>query len=389
VGPSSVDSSGTIAGFTLPLGSEAERSVAAVDAGRRSSVPGALVVPSESLPTVVDRLPQDLLLVGALVLLIVFPAQIFNSTYEENHERVERAFGRLRRRAPAAEGEPATRPSRLRRGVVFLVSVVLGTLLGGLLDPNVGANRPTTALLIGVFVALLVAVGVATAAGWLFRSARHLSHDWYLRAIPSGLVVGVVCVLVSRLTHFAPGYLYGVLGGAVFAGALAKRTEGRAETVTMLAGLAVALGAWIAFEPVAHAANSAHPSLGVLVADSFLAALFIGGIEGMLFSLIPLRFLPGHRVKQWGWLPWALLTGLTLYVFVHGLLTPAQGYLGRSTTQTTNLTLALFGAFGVLSLAFWAWFRFRPEKTEQPGPEPGPPSEDVVPAPAHEPVVAS
>ncbi|HEX5088481.1 MAG TPA: FGLLP motif-containing membrane protein [Nocardioides sp.] len=394
LGPSSTgtaaNGSGTIAGFTLPLGSEAERSVAAVDAGRRSSFPGAVVVPSESLSTVVDRLPQDLLLVGILALLIVFPAQVFNSTYEENHERVERTFGRLRRRrAPPAEEQPAAGPGRVRRIVVFLVSVVLGTLLGGLLDPNFGADRPTTALLVGVFVALLVAVGVAVGSGWLFRSVRHLSRDWYLRAIPSGLVVGIVCVLVSRLTHFAPGYLYGVLGGAVFAGALARRTEGGAETVTMLGGLVVALGAWVAFEPVAHAANSAHPSLGVLVADSFLAALFVGGIEGMLFSLIPLRFLPGHRVKQWGWVPWALLTVLTAYVFVHVLLTPASGYLGRSTAATTNLTIALFAGFGVFSMGFWAWFRFRPDKPEERGPEPGPPQEGLERVPASEPVVAS
>jgi hypothetical protein len=261
-------------------------------------------------------------------------------------------------------------------------------VLGGLLDPEFGANRPTYALLIGVFAALLVAVAIATAAGWLFRTARHRPHRWYLRAIPGGLIVAVACVLVSRLTDFAPGYLYGVLGGAVFAGVLERRTQGRAESVTLLAGLLVALGAWVVFEPVAHAANGANPNLGVLVADSFLGCVFIGGIEGMLFSLIPLRFLPGHRVKQWGWIPWALLTVLALYVFVHVLLMPSAGYLGRSTTATTNVTIALFAGFGVVSMAFWAWFRLRPEKTELPGPTSGPP-EETVPAPLPEPVVAS
>jgi hypothetical protein len=395
VGPGSEDTaatgSGTIPGFTLPLGDEAERSAAAVDAGRRSSVPGALAVPSESVRTITDRLPRDLLLVALLALLIVFPAQIFNSTYEENHERIDKAFGRLRRRrAPVADGEAqAERPGRLRRVAVFVVSAVVGTVLGGLLDPEFGANRATGALLAGVFLALLVAVGVATAAGWTFRTARHLEHGWYLRAIPSGLIVAVGCLLVSRLTHFAPGYLYGVLGGAVFAGAMARKTEGRAETMTMLVGLLVALGAWVAFEPVAHAANAAHPSLGILVADSFLGSVFIGGVEGMLFSMVPLRFLPGHRVKQWGWLPWAVVTALTLYVFVHVLLTPSSGYLGRSSSATTDVTLLLFGAFGVLSVLFWAWFRFRPQPTGLPGPSAGPPEGQLVAVPAPGPAVAS
>jgi hypothetical protein len=201
--------------------------------------------------------------------------------------------------------------------------------------------------------------------------------------------VAAACVLVSRLTEFAPGYLYGLVGGAVFAGALEKRTEGRAETVTLLAGLLLALGAWVLFEPVAHAANGADPSLGILVADSTLAGLFIGGIEGLMFALIPLRFLPGHRVKQWGWIPWALLTALALYLFVHVLLVPSAGYLGQSTKATTTVTIALFAGFGVLSLGFWAWFRFRPEKTGVPGPSSGPPGDEVAPAPLPTPAVAS
>ena len=390
VGPASTDTSGTIPGFTLPLDDEAVRSAAAVDAGRRSSVPGAVTVPSESVRTITDRLPQDLLLVAVLGLLMVFPAQIFNSTYEENHERIARFAGRFRRRRRSEEGAaPAAVPGRFRRVAVFVVSAGLGTVLGGLLDPGFGANRATAALLIGVFVALLVAVAIATLSGWTFRTARHRPHSWYLRAIPSGLVVAVACVLVSRLTDFAPGYLYGILGGAVFAGVLEKRTEGRAETVTLIAGLLVALGAWIAFEPVAHAANAAHPNLGVLVADSLLGCLFIGGIEGMLFSLIPLRFLPGHRVRQWGWVPWVLLTALTLYVFVHVLLMPSAGYLGRSTSASTNVTIALFGAFGVLSMVFWAWFRFRPEKTGIPGPSAGPSDHEVVPVAVPGSMVAS
>jgi hypothetical protein len=393
VGPAAAGTSGTIPGFTLPLDDEAERSVDAVADGRRSSVPGAVTVPSESVRTITDRLPQDLLLVAVLGLLMVFPAQIFNSTYEENHERIQRFAARFRRRRTdqaadeVASPDADAVPRRWRRIAVFMVSAGIGTVIGGLLDPEFGVNRPTAALLVGVFAALLVAVAVATAAGWTFRTARHRPHRWYLRAIPSGLLVAVACVLVSRLTDFAPGYLYGVLGGAVFAGALEKRTQGRAESVTLVAGLLLALGAWIAFEPVAHAANGADPHLGVLVADSFLGCLFIGGIEGMLFSLIPLRFLPGHRVKAWGWLPWAVLTALTLYVFVHVLLVPSAGYLGRSTTASTNVTLALFAAFGVFSIAFWAWFRFRPEKSGIPGPSSGPPEPVGVPLPA--PVVAS
>jgi hypothetical protein len=55
------------------------------------------------------------------------------------------------------------------------------------------------------------------------------------------------------------------------------------------------------------------------------------------------------------------------------------------------VTLVLFGAFGVLSLVFWAWFRFRPQRTGLPGPSAGPPEDQLVsvPAPAPAPAVVS
>jgi hypothetical protein len=173
-------------------------------------------------------------------------------------------------------------------------------------------------------------------------------------------------VLVSRLTNFAPGYLFGLLGGAVFATALERRTEGRAEAVSLLAVLGLALLAWVGFGEVVSLANESDPVFGVLVADALLGCLFIGGIEGLLFSLIPLRFLPGYRVRQWGWVPWGLLTLVTVYLFVHVLLVPESGYLGRSTTATATVTIVLFVAFGVASCLFWAWFRFRPDPAQPP-----------------------
>jgi hypothetical protein len=384
--PATESVQGTIPAFRLPQTARQQSSAVAVARGTRSSVPGALVTPSEAISTVADRLPQDLLLLALLGLLIVFPAQLFNSTYEENHERIDRQLARLRPRSrrrsavvpsvviptqptgePAVAAPPApSAPPRTRRLVVFLACVVVGTLLGGLLDPKFGANTPSYALVAGIFVSVLVAVVVAALAGRVFRSATHRGSSWYLQAIPSALLVAVVCVVVSRLTHFEPGYLYGVLGGAVFAAALDRRTEGRAETVVLLAGFVLALAAWVGFGALASAADDADPSFAVLGGDALLASLFIGGLEGLLFGMIPLRFLPGSRVKGWSWPVWGVLMVVVLYVFVHVLLNPAAGYLGRSTTASVTVTLALFVAFAVVSGLFWLWFRLRPGEDEVP-----------------------
>jgi hypothetical protein len=80
----------------------------------------------------------------------------------------------------------------------------------------------------------------------------------------------------------------------------------------------------------------------------------------MLFGLVPLRFLPGARIKSWSWIAWTALFVVVLYVFVHVLLMPESGYLGRSTAASVSLTVALFAAFAVISVAFWGYFRWRP-----------------------------
>jgi hypothetical protein len=364
---------GSVPGFHLPLTSDQRDSAAAVSSGRRSSVPGALVTPGQALKSVGSRLPQDLLLVALLGLLIVFPAQLFNSTYEENHERIDRQLAKLpfwRRRPQGAstpdtshDPEPAVAP-RGRRLSVFFGCVLLGTLLAGLLDPKLGANTATFAMLTGVFASVLVTVLVVVLAGRVYRSVSKHATGWYLEAIPSALLVAVVCVLVSRLTHFEPGYLYGVLGGAVFVAALTEKSEGRAEVTVSVVALLLALVAWVAFEPVSRSANADGASYATLTLDALLASLFIGGLEGMLFGLVPLRFLPGARIKAWSWIAWTALFVVVLYVFVHVLLMPESGYLGRSTSASVTLTVVLFGAFAVISVAFWGYFRWRPTAEE-------------------------
>jgi len=293
-------------------------------------------------------------------------------------------------------GAPAAPESRIRRLTIFMVCVVAGTLLGGFLDPNFGANTASYTLVLGIFASVLVAVLVAALAGRMFRSATHHASGWYLKAIPSALLIAVVCVVVSRLTHFEPGYLYGVLGGAVFAAALDRRSAGRAEVAVVCTGLTLALLAWVAFEPVAKAADGTDPSFALLTGDAFLACLFIGGLEGLLFGLIPLRFLPGSRIKGWSWVAWALLMVVVLYLFVHVLLMPESGYLGRSTAASVTVTLVLFAAFAVASGAFWLYFRLRPGDEREAGtpgtdeahPEAESPATAAAPAPARMPVDA-
>ena len=359
VDPGTTTSAGTLPEFTLRLSDDQADSRAAVEDGRRSTFPASLQTVPDAVASLGDRLPEVSLLVAVLGLLMVFPAQLFNSTYEENHERIDARLRRIARRRTAQVAA-----GRAQRFAVFVACLVVGTVLGGLLDPSFGANEPSYALLVGVAGSVVVGLAIAVLAARGFRRVRHEDRHWFLRAIPSALLVAALCVVVSRLTHFEPGYLYGVLGGAVFLTALKGRDEGRAELTGMVAGLGLALVAWVLFTPVSSAANGADASFAVLTADAFLAAVFVGGLEGLLFALLPLRFLPGGRLFAWSRVAWVATTIGVLLLFVHVLLMPESGYLGRSTEASVSVALALLVGFATVSVLFWLYFRMRPTPEE-------------------------
>ena len=82
--------------------------------------------------------------------------------------------------------------------------------------------------------------------------------------------------------------------------------------------------------------------------------------------MAPLRFLPGEKLWAWNRIAWAIVFGIGMFAFAHILINPESGYLS-DTSRTPFLTVvALIVGFATVSVAFWAYFRFRPER---PAPE--------------------
>ncbi len=339
----------------------AARSVAT---GQQSTVVASLQTPRDAAKGGAAHLAQNVLLAGILVLLLVFPSELFNSTFDEHHDRVMARLRRMTGREPrpaAADREPAPPRSRGMQVGLFLLVVAIGAVLAELLDPHAAFDTKSVALFVGVVCATLVGAALAGTVGGGYRRARKHPTDAILKVVPLGLLVAVVCVVISRSVHFQPGYLFGLLGGLSFTVALDKREAGRSRLAACVVTLLVALGAWLVFGPVSSVANHPHPAVWAVVLNAVLAALFIGGIEGLLFGLLPLKFMPGHQLALWSWVAWAAITMAVAVVFVQVLLRPSTGYLGKSSTASVTVTYGLFVVFGILSVAFWGWFRLHPD----------------------------
>ena len=313
------------------------------------------------------------------MLALTFPSQLFNRTFEENYDEIlaitKRRFGR--RTGPGAH-EAATRahevaapahesgapapaheaaaPRRRHDLGVFGVVVLLGSLIGSLRDPGFGANTASVLMFVATGLTLLVTVGAGYASGRSYRARVHATVAAHLEALPAGLIVATLCVAVSRIAHFEPGYLYGVVCGAVFAGALKRREAGQLTIVSSVVMLAVSVIAWFGWVPVSHAATHHGAFLGVILLDDLLASVFVAGITGTVISLLPLRFMPGHALYVWHRGAWALTFGVATFGLVEVLLRPSAQAATHPGSIAWTTAAALFVLFGVGSLAFREYF---------------------------------
>ena len=233
--------------------------------------------------------------------------------------------------------------------------VILSALLYGFLSPSFGIDAQSIASLLGILLGLFVVILAFELP--LARAQRKLLQDrGRVRVVPMTIFVGVLCVIASRVTDFQPGYLYGLVAGYVFAKELDLRSEARAHVWTVIWMLVISLAAWFAL-PLVDQRFSAQPLLDVLLSAA-LATMFVAGLEGLLFELVPLRFLRGERLFTWHRSVWAVLFLVCAFLFVWIMLQPSVGYLGSTRNSPLVHAIILFVLFGLASVAFWAYFRY-------------------------------
>ena len=309
----------------------------------------------DDISTDVADIARSLALAAAMILLVVFPSVLFNNTVEQHSDEI-RGWFRFGRAPRQRSGRRFT-----RTWAGFVAFTVVTALLYGFLDPSFGFDKASLNMFVVLLVSLVVLTFILTVPGRRYMVKNHEDRGT-IRVVPGTLAVAAVCVLVSRLAGFYPGYLYGAIAGFVFAKELSEQEEGRQAARAALWMLILSVGAWFARMPLADSVAKEDPGLGVLVLDSLLAAIFVAGIEGVVFGMIPLRFLAGEKLFAWNKALWAALFGAGAFLFLHVLLDPESEYLADPNSVPTTIIFVFFAAFGLLSVAFWGYFRFRKER---------------------------
>ncbi|RAY13066.1 hypothetical protein DPM19_21430 [Actinomadura craniellae] len=354
-------------GFATPPPRRAAPSQPSVDPSRS--------VVLHSVPTLSD-LPADPVTGGlslgamaVLLLLIGFPSQPFNQTLDEHEEEIRRRLRALLRRPP----QPRPRSGRLPGPVVFALFCVLTAGLTVLVDANV-TTAGTDALVL--FAGFLAAIPLVTLAySWTIEVFARLFSDTRgaLAVLGWAAALAVLCAAVSRLADFRPGYVYGLIAGFVVLregrrdrerGLTAER-GGAAVLVGAISVLLLSVVAYLVLDKVHPAATREDAAIWLRLADAVLLTTFVTGVQGIVFGLLPFRFLDGQRLFAWSRAAWALVYGTGLLIFFYVLVFKHAEGTARGADLLRGL--GLFAVFGTVSVLVWGYFRYRPDPAG-PGP---------------------
>jgi hypothetical protein len=331
-----------------------------------SSIGASLASPSKAFRPLSSDV-VDAIIALVLALFLTFPANVFNTTFEENYTDIvawwEKWTGKVlpvdMRKAAGADYKRAKafvlgrldlagrakRKWLQREQVSFVFVLVVGSLFASLLDPGFGLNFRTVLSYVAIVVAILAGVvvsGLITSGYHRARGRRKIPYK--LEALPFGLVIAAVCVVISRGSGFVPGYLYGVICGITFSRELARHEEGHVIALDSLARIAVCLLAWMAWAGVTHYAARPGSFFAIVLLDDFAASLFVLVLVSTVISLFPLKGFPGYKLKAWHKGAWAATFGIALFILVQVLLRPNSTDLGPSHTPLVT-TIVLFALF--------------------------------------------
>lgn len=292
-----------------------------------------------------------LALAALFFLLVAFPAELFNKTYENNEVEITKAFGWM----------SGVESGRIRRAVSFIGFLATIALMSLLLADRERPDGNVAAEFIAFLVATLLVILIYEGSIELFRRSRT-NTPGRLRALPSALFVGLACCLLSWGLHLEPAYFYGMIAGFVAAKAArppAPDNDGPAVLTGVLVLVAVGVAAWIGRYATYDRAHGDHAEFAWVVGDAVLFWIIVLGVEGLTFGLVPLRFLDGERLRDWHRIAWLLAQSAAVLFFVYVFVVQAYGPDSPGIDVRSVLrALAFFAFFGLVSVGFWLYFRW-------------------------------
>ena len=328
----------------------------------------------------------NLLITGALLMVLLGGASLFNEALEENLRGVRLTptlpgplavvndFGRRVWGAIAAAWAVIVPGDTWVDRAIGPAALLIGTgFIYGFLEPGFGWNQRSMV----IFLSLMASQGLIVlfyegGKAWMLR--RRAVHAG-MRLFPACVLIALISVGLSRLGGIEPGFVIGFVAAAVVIGAQPTDVamRGKAYGAVALGLLIVGVVAWLAAIPL-HDLYLDHPSFWTALPTSISLLVFIVAIEGLLFSLIPLEFMDGSRIWRWSKLAWLGLFVPAALLFLQILFNDGDAYMDLIGSSRSAIGVLVLLIYMVACFGTWAYFKRRTsqQSTElEPGAAPG------------------
>jgi len=319
-----------------------------------------------ALSTDLDVLGTNLILTLVVLLTFGLTSSLFNSTIKSNRGQIDRwteiGAGWIRSLVrPFAfvadgAGRLAAHPI-VGRPLRVAVGLGLTGLVYGFLSPDFALDAKGLVL----FASIVLGVGFVTylsEGGGALVATRRLHAPASVRLYVAAVAIAVLCVAISRLMDFQPGIVYGFIASnlVVSTAVLSRRQEAQLVVLPALGLLVVSLLAWLlllVLRPVAESSGT----WWLQMLDVVVVTIFVAGLEGVFYAMIPITFMDGAVVMAWNKLAWALIFGTATFLFWHLLLNQNDSYLAALQQTRVKVALSLVLLYGALTLATWLFFK--------------------------------
>ena len=307
----------------------------------------------------------------AFLLLVAFPSELLEDTVRENYDRAFGWLAPVRRRIDHARGRFGGMLRNPWAGIAL--SVAATAVILGFADPTFGFTGASVRLLLGMLISVVV-INIGIYLLVLRLAKRSYGVAGTLRSLPGALIIVALSVLVSRLAHISPGFLFGLVLAVVYTSEL--QAAQRAKLVILTTGFTIAAGilAWLGYSALVSTHGSGFwYQLGL----ETLVAITLEAVGTLIITMLPLTFLDGKVIFRWNKWAWAGVYLLTIVVFAV-IVMPISNNWGSMTAPIFGWG-TLFVVFAIVAFGTWAVFRFiprqgaattsSPEAAEEPQPQ--------------------
>lgn len=299
------------------------------------------------------------------LLLLLLSSELFNKTVEENHSTLARWFSPISHPIEGFFGGIAggwkskTEGSWIGSLGPLAAILLISTLIYGALEPGFGLNEKS----IVMTLAVVITVGLITYwynGGQIVVSQGLFRMDAVIKLFPIGVLIAAACVLLSRLDGFQPGIIYGFIASAAIVGSTEPNEEQNGKIIfyPVLALLGLVILSWFLISPFRDLAAD-HSSWWAALPEAVAVGIFVGGLEGTFFQMIPIRYLDGHKLWVWNKVAWVLVAGITAFLFWDVLLRKQSSQMSTITHGTPAAALIAMAICFFVSVGFYAFFRLR------------------------------